>query len=69
MFVGSENFGRSYRLMIGPAGGSGFETSELHIAFSLEKTDLETSNTARLDIWNLNDEHKTSSPTLRWRTA
>ena len=54
----SENFGRSYRLMIGPAGGSGFETSELHIAFSLEKTDLETSNTARLDIWTLNDEHK-----------
>lgn len=56
--MGSENFGRSYLLKVGPAGGSGFETSDLHIAFSLEKTDLETSNTARLDIWNLNDEHK-----------
>ena len=34
----SENFGRSYLLKVGPAGGTGFETSELQIAFSLEKT-------------------------------
>ena len=56
--AGYTNFGRSYRLIAGPAGGSGFETTELHIAFSLEKTDLETSNTARVEMWNLNDEHK-----------
>jgi len=56
--MGNKNFGRSYRLIAGPAGGAGFETTELHIAFSIERTDLSTSNTARLDIWNLNDEHK-----------
>ena len=56
--AGYTNFGRSYRMIAGPAGGSGFETTELHIAFNLEKTDLETSNTARVEIWNLNDEHK-----------
>lgn len=54
----ARNFGRSYKLKIGPAGGSGFETSELHIAFSCERTEQETSNTAKLDIWNLNDEHR-----------
>lgn len=56
--MSNRNFGRSYKLKIGPAGGSGFETSDLHIAFSCERTDLETSNTAKLDIWNLNDEHR-----------
>lgn len=56
--AGNKNFGRSYRFAAGPAGGTGFETSELHIAFKLEKTDLETSNTAHVDIWNLNDSHK-----------
>lgn len=29
----------------------------LHISFSIEKTDLETQNTARMTIWNLNERH------------
>lgn len=60
-----ENFDRQYRLSCGPAGGKGFEigaVSEdqpipLHIAFSLQKTDLTTQNTGKVSIWNLNKEH------------
>lgn len=57
-----ENFDRQYRLAAGPAGGAGFEVGEtskaqpvpLHVNFSLQKTDLETQNTGRVTVWNLN---------------
>lgn len=57
-----ENFDRQYRMGAGPAGGTGFEIGEtsksqpvaLHINFSIQKTDLETQNTGRVAVWNLN---------------
>ena len=57
-----ENFDRQYRLAAGPAGGTGFEVGEtskaqpvaLHVNFSLQKSDLETQNTGRVTLWNLN---------------
>nr|WP_305147782.1 hypothetical protein [Clostridium sp. DFI.5.61] len=46
----------------GPAGGIGFEVGETskaqpvapHINFFLQKSDLETQNTGRVTLWNLN---------------
>jgi hypothetical protein len=63
--VSSENFGREYRVAIGKAGEAGFEIGQrsesqpvpLHINFSIERTDLETQNTGRITIWNLNKQH------------
>lgn len=60
--VDNANFNRQYRLAAGPAGGVGFEVGEtsrlqpipLHIDFSLQKSDLETQNTGRVTVWNLN---------------
>lgn len=57
-----QNFDRQYRLAAGQAGGTGFEIGEtsetqpvpLHINFSLQKSDLETQNTGRVTVWNLN---------------
>lgn len=59
------NFDRQYRIACGPAGGTGFEIGKktascpvpLHISFSFEKSDLETQNTGKVTIWNLNDAH------------
>lgn len=57
-----DNFGRQYRFAAGPKGGTGFEVGEtskmqpvpLHVNFSLQKSDLETQNTGRVTLWNLN---------------
>lgn len=57
-----ENFNREYRFAAGPAGGQGFEVGEksetqpipIHVNFSLQKSDLETQNTGRVTLWNLN---------------
>ena len=54
----SENWIREYELQAGPAGGNGFKVSDLHISFSLSKTEDETCNDIKIDIWNLNAEHK-----------
>ncbi len=56
------NFDRQYRVTIGQAGKEGFTIGEgypqaLHVEFSFEKTDLETQNTGKITIWNLNKEH------------
>ena len=61
--MASENFLRTYTLRCGPNGGSGFEIGNvngasetvLHVSFSIEKSDAETSNTAKVQIWNLSD--------------
>ena len=63
--MSNENFGREYRVAIGKAGEAGFEIGQrsesqpvpLHINFSIERTDLETQNTGRITIWNLNKQH------------
>lgn len=60
--AGYDNFDRQYRLVAGPAGGTGFEVGKtskaqpvaLHVNFSLQKSDLETQNTGRVTLWNLN---------------
>lgn len=62
---GYKNFDRQYRMIAGPAGSKGFEigaTSDsqpepIHISFRLEKSDLETQNTGKIDVWNLNPSH------------
>lgn len=64
--AGYENFTRDYRVAAGIAGKKGFEIGEtsdsgpipLHISFSLQKSDLETPNTGKITIWNLNKEHR-----------
>ena len=58
-------FDRQYRFAAGRAGGSGFEIgatsperpTAMHISFSVEKSDTETPNTARISLSNLNPEH------------
>lgn len=57
-----EFFNRRYVFSAGQAGKKGFSIGEgtgepLHISFSIEKTDLETQNTAKIDIWNLSKAH------------
>lgn len=58
------NFQRSYLLSAGKNGGSGFQIGNvsgaenvLHISFSVEKSDNETANTAKVQIWNLSDRN------------
>ena len=58
------NFLRQYSILAGVPGRVGFEISSigqprpLHISFELEKADTQSSNTGKLQISNLNDEHK-----------
>lgn len=60
-----KNFSRTYRLEAGPAGQIGFQIGEttgasgmpLHVSFAIEKSDVDTDNTGRCTIWNLNAEH------------
>lgn len=63
--MSNANFDRQYRLAAGKAGGMGFEIGEtsksepapLHINFAIQKSDLETQNTGRVTVWNLNKQH------------
>ena len=56
-----KNWMRRYSLKCGVQGGTGFEIGSkmnednetLHISFSVEKSDSESSNTAKVQIWNL----------------
>ncbi len=57
-------FDRQARVTIGEGGGSGFEIGTpgangipLHVKFSFEKADVESPNTGKVTIWNLNKEH------------
>ncbi len=57
-------FDRQVRVAIGESGGSGFEIGAsgaegipLHVKFSFEKADVESPNTGKVTIWNLNKEH------------
>lgn len=63
--MANENFYRTYILKCGKNGGHGFEIgntgssteNSLHISFSIEKADVESPNTAKVQIWNLSDEN------------
>lgn len=59
-----ENFRRQYMMKIGQVGKNGFEIGNknntihaLHINFSIEKSDSETLNTAKVQVWNLSKEN------------
>lgn len=57
-----KNFDRQYRMSAGPPGSVGFEIGgtspyALHISFSVQKQDLESSNTAKVQVWNLNKQN------------
>lgn len=57
-----KNFDRQYRFSAGQAGQAGFEIGgetpvPLHVSFSFQKTDLQSQNTGKVSVWNLNDEH------------
>lgn len=55
------NFDRQYRFSAGAPGRPGFEVGStdfdhktaLHISFSIEKSDTESSNTGKIVLWNL----------------
>lgn len=54
-----KNFDRQYRMTAGKPGSVGFEIGgtspyALHISFSVQKQELESSNTAKVQVWNLN---------------
>lgn len=59
------NFNRQYQLIAGQGGKTGFSIGEataanpipLHITFSIQKSDLETQNTGKLEVWNLSKTH------------
>lgn len=59
----AENWNRQYRFVAGKPGVVGFEIGEsfdgraLRIVFDFEKTDVESSNTGTIKIYNLNNEH------------
>ena len=60
-----QNFDRQYRLTAGVPGQTGFEVGApgadgraLRITFNLEKTTTQASNTGKITVYNLNDEHK-----------
>lgn len=63
--MSNENFRRTYTLKCGKAGGQGFQIGNihnaiddvLHISFSIEKCDVESPNTAKLQVWNLSNEN------------
>lgn len=52
------NWIRAYQLSAGQVGEIGFGTNELHIQFSVEKSDVASPNTEKISIWNLNPAHK-----------
>ena len=57
-----KNFDRQYRMSAGPPGSGGFEIGgtspyALHISFSVQKQELESSNTAKVQVWNLNKQN------------
>lgn len=60
-----KNWLRTYTLKAGKAGSKGFEIGNtksadqtvLHISFSIEKSDAESANTAKVQIWNLSDKN------------
>ena len=63
--MANENFLRTYTLKCGKMGSSGFEIGNihnavepaLHVSFSVEKCDVESPNTAKVQVWNLSNNN------------
>lgn len=57
--MADENFIRNYVMKCGRMGSTGFQIGgsdpALHVSFSIEKSNAATSNTAKVQIWNLSD--------------
>lgn len=51
------SFLRKYKLTCGKPGKPGFETSDLHVSFSISRSEEKTGNSGTISIWNLNPEH------------
>lgn len=49
-------FDRVYKLIVGKAGGQGFEVEDLRITFDIQKTVKKTPNTGSIKVWNLKKE-------------
>lgn len=63
--MANENFLRTYTMKCGKMGSRGFEIGNvhnavepaLHVSFSIEKCDVESPNTAKVQVWNLSNEN------------
>lgn len=63
--MANENFMRTYTMKCGRMGSKGFEIGNsnsstettLHVSFSVEKCDVESPNTGKIQVWNLSDEN------------
>lgn len=63
--MGNKNWMRRYIMRCGPEGQNGFEIGHsksatetaLHVAFSIEKSDVSNPNDAKVQIWNLSDKN------------
>lgn len=63
--MSNENFMRKYTMKCGRMGKKGFQIGNtddiketaLHVSFSIEKSTSETPNEAKVQIWNLSNEH------------
>ncbi len=63
--MANENYMRTYTMKCGKKGGKGFEIGNihsdaettLHVSFSVEKCDVESPNTAKIQVWNLSDSN------------
>ena len=63
--MGNANFMRRYILKCGKEGKKGFSIGHiksandiaLHVSFSVEKSNSESPNSAKIQIWNLSDKN------------
>lgn len=63
--MGNENFMRRYIMKCGKMGKSGFQIGNihdardtaLHVCFSIEKSNAESPNDAKVQVWNLSDNN------------
>ena len=63
--MGNENFMRRYIMKCGKMGKSGFQIGNiydardtaLHVCFSVEKSNAESPNDAKVQVWNLSDNN------------
>lgn len=63
--MANENFMRTYTMKCGKMGSQGFEIGNvrdaietaLHVSFSIEKCDVESPNTAKVQVWNLSNNN------------
>lgn len=63
--MGNENFMRRYTMKCGKMGSKGFQIGNindaretaLHVSFSIEKSNAESPNDAKVQVWNLSDQN------------